>query len=143
MSVLHHTFTHERRYPAPVGKVFAAWRDPQLKKQWFAADSEHTLDFQVGGTELVRAAGPEGKALALRSRYLDIVPEQRIVYTSTLSADDRLATVSTTSVEFAADDGGTLLILTESDVFLDGQEEPGWREQGTGDWLDKLGTHGW
>jgi uncharacterized protein YndB with AHSA1/START domain len=140
MSVLHHTFTLERRYPAPVDKVFAAWRDPQVKKQWFAGDGEHTLDFRVGGTELLRASGPNGKHLAYEARYLDIVPERRIVYTSTLAADDALATVSTTSVEFEADGAGTLLVLTESDVFLDGQEEPAWRARGTGDWLDKLGT---
>lgn len=140
MSVLHHTFTHERRYPAPVDKVFAAWRDPQVKKQWFVSDGEHTLDFRVGGAELIKNAAPAGKTLTYEARYLDIVPERRIVYTSTLSADGELATVSTTSVELTADGAGTLLVLTESDVFLDGQEEPAWREQGTGDWLEKLGT---
>ena len=41
MSVLHHTFTLERRYPAPVGKVFGAWRDPQLKRQWFEIGRAH------------------------------------------------------------------------------------------------------
>src|SRR5262249_40588018 len=101
MSVLHHTFTLERHYPAPVSKVFAAWQDPHLKERWFAAASEHTLDFRIGGIELIRNAGPDGKTLAVESRYLDIVPEQRIVYTSALSADDVLATVSTTTVEFA------------------------------------------
>jgi|SRR3954452_21306309 uncharacterized protein YndB with AHSA1/START domain len=143
MSVLHHTFTLERRYPAPVDKVFAAWQDPAVKRQWFAGDADHTLDFRVGGDERIRTTGPNGKHLALDSRYLDIVPERRIVYTSTLSADDELATVSTTSIELEADGTGTLLVLTESDVFLDGQEEPAWREQGTGDWLDKLGDQRW
>jgi uncharacterized protein YndB with AHSA1/START domain len=140
MSVLHHTFSHERRYPVPVGKVFAAWRDPQVKRHWFAAGGDYALDFRVGGVESTRTGGADGKRLAFESRYLDIVPDQRIVYTSTLSADDELATVSTTSVEFQADGDATVLVLTESDVFLDGREEPSWREQGTGDWLGKLGS---
>ncbi len=59
---------------------------------------------------------------------------------STLSADDELATTSITSVEFQPDHGASALLLTESDVFLDGREQPSWREHGTGDWLDALET---
>ncbi|MFI6510860.1 hypothetical protein ACIBCT_24920 [Streptosporangium sp. NPDC050855] len=36
--------------------------------------------------------------------------------------------------------GGTRLLLTEQATFLDGREEPAWREQGTACWLDALGT---
>jgi hypothetical protein len=43
-------------------------------------------------------------------------------------------------VEFAEADGGTLLTLTEHGTFLDGREDPSWRRQGTGDWLDALGA---
>jgi hypothetical protein len=50
-----------------------------------------------------------------------------------------LATVSVTTVELVAEGEHTRLVLTEQDTFLDGAEEPAWREQGTSDWLDKLG----
>jgi hypothetical protein len=43
-------------------------------------------------------------------------------------------------VEFEPAEGGTRLVLTEQGTFLDGQEDPAWREQGTGQWLDALGT---
>jgi uncharacterized protein YndB with AHSA1/START domain len=44
----------------------------------------------------------------LERSYRDIVPEQRIVYTSTLSTETDLMTVSLTTVEFApGEDGGT------------------------------------
>ena len=137
MSVLHHMFTHERRYPAPVDKVFAAWRDPQVKKQWFAGDGEHALDFRVGGTEAVH--GGDGVDLVARSEYHDIVPDERIVYTTALYTDEVLSTVSLTTVRFVRDGDGTRLVLTEQGTFLDDQEQPEWREQGTGDWLDALG----
>ncbi len=78
--------------------------------------------------------------MIFESRYLDIVEGQRIVYVSTLSADGELATTSITSVELQPDAGATVLVLTESDVFLDGHELPSWREHGTGDWRDALGT---
>ena len=139
-SLIHHTFVIERRYPASIDRVFAAWTDPQSKRRWFTGErGEHTLDFRVGGVELSRTRSDDGKLLAFESRYLDIVGGRRIVYVSTLSADDHLATSSITSVELRWEGSGTVLVLTESGVFLDGQEQPSWREQGTSDWLDALG----
>lgn len=66
------------------------------------------------------------------------MPGERIVYTSTLSAGDELSTVSLTTVEFQAVAEGTRLLLTEQGAFLDGQEELGWREEGTRQWLAAL-----
>jgi hypothetical protein len=58
-----------------------------------------------------------------------------------LSEDETVATLSLTTVEFVAEGGGTKLILVEAGAFLDGREQPAWREQGTADWLDALGRH--
>jgi hypothetical protein len=42
-------------------------------------------------------------------------------------------------VEFAPGaDGGTRLVLTEQGAFLDGHEQPAWREHGTADQLEAL-----
>ncbi|WP_432921388.1 SRPBCC domain-containing protein [Microbispora sp. CA-135349] len=100
---------------------------------------EHEPDFRVGGREINRAYG-DGTSLIFESWYRDIVADSRIVYTSSLYGGDELATVSLTTVELAPADGGTLLRLTEQATFLDGREDPGWRRQGTGDWLDALGA---
>ncbi|SFW82538.1 SRPBCC family protein [Amycolatopsis australiensis] len=139
MTVKHATFTLERTYPVPPSRVFAAWADPAAKRRWFVPGGEHELDFRVGGRETVHAAGPDGTPLAVLSIYHDIVPERRIVYSTTLSGADALATVSITTVELAGEGEATRLVLTEQGTFLDGAEEPAWREQGTGDWLDRLG----
>jgi len=137
----HATFTLERSYPAPPARVFAAWADPAAKARWFAPGpgAGHQLDFRVGGRE-VATGGPEGGPLmTFETLYRDIVPEQRIVYTSTLSAGADLMTVSLTTVEFTpGEGGGTRLVLTEQGAFLDGQEQPAWREQGTADQLEAL-----
>jgi uncharacterized protein YndB with AHSA1/START domain len=77
--------------------------------------------------------------LVARSRYHDIVPGERIVYSTALSTGEVLSTVSVTTVLLAPDGDGTRLVLTEQGTFLDDQEQPEWREQGTGDWLDALG----
>ncbi|MFI0368557.1 SRPBCC family protein [Actinomadura sp. 1N219] len=139
-SALHSTFTLERVYPATTGRAFAAWADPASKFRWFAnPGDEHDLDFRPGGRESLLHHGKDGKpTLRFESLYNDIVPDERIVYSGTLFADDRPATVSITTVEFETSAEGTRLVLTEQGTFLDGLEEPAWREQGTADWLDKL-----
>jgi uncharacterized protein YndB with AHSA1/START domain len=135
-SVKHSTFTLERSYAAAPAAVFAAWSDRDTKAKWFAAqDGRYTLDFRVGGTEAVHGGG----GLVARSEYHDIVPDERIVYTTALFTDEGLSTVSLTTVRFTHDGDGTLLVLTEQGTFLDDQEQPEWREQGTADWLDALG----
>ncbi len=141
MSIKHATFTLERSYPASPARVFAAWSDPSTKARWFAGpDSEHELDFRVGGTEISRGRHGDGPLLTFQTHYDDIVPEQRIVYTSTMTADKTLATVSITTVEFVAEGEGTRLVLAQQGTYLDGHEEPSWREAGTSSQLDALGT---
>ena len=150
--VTHATFSLERSYPVSAARVFAAWADPAAKARWFAPgpDSGHQLDFRVGGRE-VNHGGPEsGPVLRFESFYRDIVPDERIVYSSTLSAGNDVVTVSVTTVELTTVElstgqlspgqGGTRLVLTEQGTFLDGREEPDWRERGTAAWLDALGA---
>jgi uncharacterized protein YndB with AHSA1/START domain len=139
-SVTHASFTLERAYPAPPARVFAAWADPATKARWFAGGTGdgHQLDFRVGGRE-VASGGPDGgPVMTFETFYREIVPPERIVYTSTMSADADVVTISLTTVEFKDADGGTRLVLTEQGAFLDGREEPAWRENGTADQLKAL-----
>jgi uncharacterized protein YndB with AHSA1/START domain/DNA-binding transcriptional ArsR family regulator len=139
-SVLVSSFAIERTYPVGPDRVFAAWADPRTKARWFAgANAEHhVLDFRPGGEELTRGQNAEGKPLTFESRYHDIVPAERIVYSSVLRVDQTPVTVSVTTVQFQPADGGTTLLLTEQDTFLDGHEQPEWRETGTNGWLTAL-----
>ncbi|MGN6126789.1 MAG: SRPBCC domain-containing protein [Humibacter sp.] len=139
-SVLHSSFTLEKDYQVEVGRVFAAWTHEAHKAVWFApAPARYSLDFRVGGSEHVVSPHPGGGEISFDGVYNDIVPNRRIVYTGVLSAGGRVSTVSITTVEFEASSVGTRLVLTEQDTYLDGQEQPEWREQGTSDWLDRLG----
>ncbi len=138
--VLHATFTLQPSYPASPARVFAAWADPAAKARWFAGPQvRHELDFRIGGRETAaRAADGRNPALKFESVYHDIVPDERIVYSSTLSAGDQLATVSLTTVQFRPAAEGTQLVLTEQGTFLDGYEDPSWREEGTSEQLAAL-----
>jgi uncharacterized protein YndB with AHSA1/START domain len=138
-STTHSTLVLERTYPAARRDVFGAWAVPAAKARWFAGPgAEHRLDFQVGGEEQVAARVGEAQ-IAYTSLYRDIVDDERIVYTSVLTSDGRLATCSLTTVELDDVAGGTRLTLTEQCTFLDGLEQAAWREQGTAEQLDALG----
>ena len=138
--VIHSTFSLERVYQASPARVFAAWADPAAKARWFSPHGPHKLDFRVGGREVNHARSPGGQDMSFESHYHDIVADQRIAYTSTLSVADTVVTVSLTTVELTPEGDSTRLVLTEHGAFLDGHEQPDWREQGTRGWLDALGA---
>ncbi len=84
-STSHATFVIERQFAAPVGRVFAAWSNPEKKRRWFACQEDwqtvdYRLDFRVDGVEINDVRASDGTLHAFQGRYLDILPEVRIVY---------------------------------------------------------------
>ncbi len=142
-TVDHDTFVIERTYDIPIAQVFRAWADPMLKARWFAGSAEargagYELDFQVGGHEVNRGGPPGGPVYTYESQFRDIIPEQRIVYTYEMFADEARISVSVATVEFHEHDATTQLILTEQGVYLDGHDTAAQREEGTRSFLDSL-----
>ena len=143
-TVAHDTFVIEHIYNVPVAQVFRAWADPKLKARWFAGSADalgdrYELDFRVGGHEVNRGGPPSGPVYTYRSQFHDIVPEQRIVSTSEMYADDTRISVTLATVQFhEGRDASTRLVLTEQGAFLDGHETAAQREEGTRSLLDSL-----
>jgi uncharacterized protein YndB with AHSA1/START domain len=142
-SAEHGTFVITRTYPVAPANVFAAWSSRDAKARWFGAPGETNdaleLDFRVGGTETNRGGPSDGPVFTYEATYKDIVPDERIVYESSMTCDTTLISASVTTVEFAAAGDGTKLTFTEQGVFLDGGDTPAVREKGTGELLDQLG----
>jgi uncharacterized protein YndB with AHSA1/START domain len=144
-SVAHDTFVIERTYDFPVARVFRAWADPMLKARWFAGAADrlgagYELDFRVGGREINRGGPPGGPVYTYESQFRDIVPEQRIVYTYEMSADQLRLSVSVATVEFSGKGATTRLVITEQGVFLDGHDTVAQRKEGTLSFLSSLGA---
>jgi uncharacterized protein YndB with AHSA1/START domain len=142
-TVAHDTFVIERTYDVPVAQVFRAWADPVLKARWFAGSADaleagYALDFRVGGGEVNRGGPAGGPVYTYESHFHDIVPEERIVYTYEMSADEDRLSVSVATVQFHNHDATTHLVLTEQGVFLDGHDTASQREEGTLSLLDSL-----
>ena len=70
---------------APREKLFRAWTDPELLKQWFAPlpyTTPHAeLDVRPGGSSLIVMRGPDGNEFPNRGVYLEVVENERIVTT--------------------------------------------------------------
>jgi uncharacterized protein YndB with AHSA1/START domain len=72
--------------------------------------------------------------------YLDVIPNERLVYSYVMHLDDRKISVSLATMELRREGSGTTLAVTEQGVFLDGYDDNGAREHGTGILLDTLGA---
>ena len=143
-TVVHDTIVTERTYGRPPDRVFAAWRDPATKREWFAEGEgwrieEYGLDFRVGGREHGRFRRGNGPETRNETVYLDIVPDRRIVLAYTMTVGDTRISVSLATVEIAPLGDGTRLVYTEQGAFFDGACKSAGREAGCRELLEKLG----
>jgi len=145
-SVVHGAFHLERTYDATADEVYKALSDEAAKGRWFFGPHgwrllERAMDFRVGGRERVKGGFEGGVTTTFDAIYHDIVPRERIVYTYEMHLDERKISVSLATLQIKPDgERRTKLLVDEQGAFLDGYDDAGARERGTGDLLDKLGA---
>ena len=104
-----------RTFDAPARLVFEAWTKPELFKQWWVPRSmgmtlrSCELDVRTGGKYRLVFGDDPANPMAFFGKYLDVVPNQRIVWTNEESGADG----SVTTVTFEERDGKTTLVLIE------------------------------
>jgi uncharacterized protein YndB with AHSA1/START domain len=140
----HDTFTIERSYDATPARVFAAWARPEARARWFVGPAgwtalERSLDFRVGGKEVTKGRFSESGVVSnFESLFLDIVPDQRIIFTYVMHVNDRKISASLATLELEVEGEGTRLRYTEQGAFIDGYEDNGGRKRGTEALLNQL-----
>jgi uncharacterized protein YndB with AHSA1/START domain len=74
---------------APREKLFRCWTEPKLLTQWFTPPPFETTsaetDVRAGGASLIIMRGPDGKEYPNRGVYLEVVPNERLVFTDAYS----------------------------------------------------------
>jgi uncharacterized protein YndB with AHSA1/START domain len=104
-----------RTFDAQARLVFEAWTRPELLKQWWAPKSMGVsllsceADVRVGGKyrfEFGHEAS--SKPMAFFGRYIDVIPNARLVWTNEESDDGAVTTVT-----FEEKAGQTLLVMHE------------------------------
>lgn len=139
------TFT--RVLDAPRELVFRAWTNPAHVARWWGPNGFTNpvcqLDVRPGGAIRIDMLGPDGRHFLMGGEYREIVPPERLVFTSTAARDERgedqLLNLNT--ITFEPVGGKTrLTLLTQvlkggpgTEEFLAGMEE-GWSQT-----LDRLG----
>jgi uncharacterized protein YndB with AHSA1/START domain len=144
-SVVHAIFSLERVYDASPALVFRALSDPAAKARWFEGGGgwtpiERVMDVRPGGRERAKGRWPNGVVTTFDAVYFDVVPNRRLVYGYEMRIDARKISVSLATIELEPAGAGTRLKLTEQGAFLDGYDDAGSREHGTGLLLDRLGA---
>ena len=100
-----------RLIDAPPYRVFQAWTDPELLKQWFAPRpwtiSVAELDVRPGGSNLVVIRDPDGNDFPNRGVYLEVVENERLVITDAFTEDWTPSEKAFMTVELTlAEEGG-------------------------------------
>ena len=148
MTILHDRFTLERPYAVSRDRLFAVLSQPALKQRWHAGPTVDVLsfdmDFRVGGAERQRyALGPDtpfpGTLLENEGRFEDIVANERIVLTTTMTFGGKRISTALLTFELAdAGDSGSTLTFTHHAAFYEGADGPEMRRAGWESMLDSL-----
>lgn len=145
-SVVHATFHLQRTYDAPVACVWRALTEESAKQKWFGGSPgqwellERQMDVRVGGRERVKGRWQAGVVSTFDAIYHDVIPNERLVYSYEMHLDDKKISVSLATMQLKAEGAKTTLMVTEQGAFLDGYDDAGSRERGTGHLLDALGA---
>jgi uncharacterized protein YndB with AHSA1/START domain len=142
--VEHTNFTIERRLSTSPRHAFRFWSDAALKSRWNSCHpewtvTEDTFDFRVGGTDRKHWRTPDGQDQTFTAHYLDIVPDERIIYAYEMSFAGRRLSASLVTIILAPSGDRTLMVYTEQVAILDGGTDA--RQQrllGTEQGLDRL-----
>jgi uncharacterized protein YndB with AHSA1/START domain len=121
----HRTSTLEKVFSVKPEKVFAAWRDVEMRAEWNSPSDEVEIrmeeaDFREGGRD-VSLCLVEGHEVAhVTSTYHEIVDNQRIIFTEAIRGDDVMQGVSLVSVGFYEEGASTRMTVTLQTVAVDG-----------------------
>lgn len=104
-----------RTFDCPAHLVFTAWTTPDLFRQWWVPRSLgatlHSVDLDVrtGGSYRLVFGDDPASQMAFHGRYLEVVPNERIVWTN----EEGDAEASVTTVTLEERDGQTHLVMSE------------------------------
>ena len=104
-----------RTFDAPPAMVFKAWSQPELFRRWWVPQSvtgvslvSCDMDVRTGGKYRLEFGAGGSDTMAFYGKYLDVVPNERIVWTNDEGEEGAVTTVT-----FEDQGGRTLLNFHE------------------------------
>ena len=104
-----------RTFDAPAHLVFEAWTRPELFKQWWVPRSigmsllACEMDVRIGGKYRLAFGNDPSNPVEFFGKYLDVIPNARIVWTNDEGGDSG----PVTTVTFEESGGKTLLVVRD------------------------------
>jgi uncharacterized protein YndB with AHSA1/START domain len=143
MATVHATLIFERMVPANPDQVFAAYAEVNQRMEWGTPSDNTALiydqaDFREGGEDVFRCGSKSNPDIHGATRYLDIVPNRRIVSTETITVEGRRLCASLVTLELNPDGDRTKLKTTIQLASFVGQHMVKGHESGTNASLDNL-----
>ncbi|MCM2476553.1 SRPBCC family protein [Rhizobium sp. CG5] len=90
-----------RTFDAPPSTVYQAWSQPELFKRWWVPESVPGLslvacamDVRTGGTYRLEFGAGGSDTMAFHGQYLEVVPNERIVWTNDEGEQGAVTTVT-------------------------------------------------
>jgi uncharacterized protein YndB with AHSA1/START domain len=141
----HATITLQHSYSAPLERVFSEFADPVARARWSAPSNDVLIydeaDFRIGGKDVFRC-GPKGDPkFRGETRYLDIVPNARVVSSETIDVGGERLAVALTTLDFEPTEDGTNLTVTIQVVSFVGPDMIHSYESGNKSALKNLSQH--
>jgi uncharacterized protein YndB with AHSA1/START domain len=126
--VIDETVRIERRFDAPVERVFRAWGAPDDLVRWawgsLSREARATVDFREGGAFRVSTRRPDGEEWAFSGAYVEIAPNRRLVHTLVWEAPMGYEAIEErVTVEFDAQQAGTTVTFCHEGVPTEGARE--------------------
>ena len=85
VSVSNHELVLTRLINASPDRVYQAWVDPEMIKEWFCPRpwrvTHAETDVRPGGATYLIMKGPEGQEFPNRGVYLEVMPGKKLVFT--------------------------------------------------------------
>ena len=114
------TLTVSRRYRATRERVFDAWTEPEIMKQWFSPEGVTNpaidVDLRVGGAYRVEMLTPDERRPVAVGTYQEITRPERLVFTWAWEneADEAHTGQTRVTVEFLEHGDETEVVVTHT-----------------------------
>jgi uncharacterized protein YndB with AHSA1/START domain len=134
------TLEVRRTIKASAKRLFELWTNPEKISVWFGGGCSSSVkmvqNLKLNGEYSIEAIKEDGLLTVMSGKYIEIVPNEKLVYTWTNTSKEFPAVDTIVSVEFLEKGESTEIVLRHSNFTVEASRER--HAMGWGMSLDKL-----
>jgi len=143
MNIQFDTFEMIETFNCSVDKLFNAFTDPIIKREWYAEGAHaathdtnvYSLDANVGGKEIFQFTLNEktpvpGLKIEMESECVVRVDNQLLIFQSRMASNNTNLSITNETFQFYAEHGKAVIKLVQQGTYLEGADGSQQRQQG-------------